>query len=99
MMLLFVLTSFLGFEIHKAVGTSVFIMTFTALIGGASHFSIGGMPDTFCLVACVIFTLIWARIASVIANKASEKLLCRPAGVIMVLPSVVVLYINYFKVG
>lgn len=99
MMLLFVLTSFLGFEIHKAVGTSVFIMTFTALIGGASHFSIGGMPDTFCLVACVIFTLIWARIASVIANKASEKVLCRSAGVIMVLTSVVVLYINYFKVG
>lgn len=29
MMLLFVLTSFLGYEMHMAVGTSVFIMAFT----------------------------------------------------------------------
>lgn len=91
MMLLFVLTSFLGYEIHMAVGTSVFIMAFTALIGGASHIYIGGVPDIFCLISCVIFTLIWARIASVIANKASEKTLSRIAGVIMVITSMVVL--------
>ena len=95
MMLLFVLTSILGYEIHKAVGTSVFIMCFTALIGGASHFSIGGKPDIMCLILCIIFTFIWARIASVIANRVSEKVLCRAAGVIMVLTSVVVLLVNY----
>lgn len=96
MMLLFVLTSFLGYEIHMAVGTSVFIMAFTALIGGSSHFYIGGIPDIFCLIACVIFTLIFARIASIIANKAPEKTLCRIAGIIMVITSVVVLYFNFF---
>lgn len=96
MMLLFVLTSFLGYEIHMAVGTSVFIMAFTAFIGGASHFYIGGVPDVFCLIACIIFTLIWARIASVIANKAPEKTLSRIAGVIMVVTSVVVLGSNFF---
>ena len=32
MMLLFVLTSFLGYEMHMAVGTSVFIMAFTAVL-------------------------------------------------------------------
>lgn len=95
MMLLFVLTTFLGYEMHMAVGTSVFIMAFTALIGGASHFYIGGMPDVLCLVACVIFTLIWARIAAVIANKAPEKVLCRIAGVIMVCTSVIVLFFNF----
>lgn len=94
MMLLFVLTSFLGYEIHMAVGTSVFIMAFTALIGGASHIYLGGIPDIFCLVCCIIFTLIWARIASVIANKAPEKTLSRIAGVIMVVTSVVVLGFN-----
>ncbi len=36
MMLLFALTSFLGYEMHIAVGTSVFIMAFTALIGEIS---------------------------------------------------------------
>ena len=95
MMLLFVLTSFLGYEIHKAVGTSVFIMSFTALIGGISHFTISGKPDIFCLILCVVFTLIWARIASVIANKASEKTLCRSAGVVMFLTSCIVLFMNY----
>ena len=34
MMMLFVLTTFLGYQMHMAVGTSVFIMTFTALTGG-----------------------------------------------------------------
>lgn len=33
MMMLFVLTTFLGYSLHMAVGTSVFIMAFTALTG------------------------------------------------------------------
>ena len=45
MMLLFVLTGVLGYELKMAVGTSVFIMTFTALTGAISHFAIGGKPD------------------------------------------------------
>ena len=45
MMMLLALTSVLGYELKTAVGTSVFIMTFTAFTGAASHFAIGGMPD------------------------------------------------------
>ena len=60
MMMLFVLTSFLGYELHMAVGTSVFLMVFTAFTGGISHFAIGGKPDMLCLVCCVVFTLLWA---------------------------------------
>lgn len=44
-MLLLVLTSVLGYELKTAVGTSVFIMTFTALTGAVSHFYIGGKPN------------------------------------------------------
>ena len=95
MMLLFVLTTFLGYEMHLAVGTSVLIMTFTALIGGSSHIVIGGMPDVLCLVLCIVFTLIWARIASQIANKVSEKVLCRIAGAVMFTSSLVVIVMNY----
>ena len=51
MMMLLLLTSVLGYELKTAVGTSVFIMTFTALTGAVSHFAIGGAPDLFCLVA------------------------------------------------
>ena len=47
MMMLLILTSVLGYELKTAVGTSVFIMTFTALTGAVSHFMIGGTPDWF----------------------------------------------------
>ena len=90
-MMLFVLTSFLGYEMHMAVGTSVFIMSFTALTGGISHFALGGIPDITSLILCVIFTLIWARIASRIANKADAKTLNRVVGVVMVATSVIIL--------
>ena len=95
MMLLLVLTSFLGYPTHLAVGTSVFIMAFTALTGGVSHFVIGGMPDLLCLTLCVVFTLLWARIAAKIANKSNEKTLNRVVGVVMIATSIVVLAVNY----
>ena len=37
MMMLLILTSVLDYELKTAVGTSVFIMTFTALTGAVSH--------------------------------------------------------------
>ena len=42
MMMLLILTSVLGYELKTAVGTSVFIMTFTAFTGAVSHFAIAG---------------------------------------------------------
>lgn len=95
MMLLLVLTSFLGYEMHMAVGTSVFIMTFTALTGSVSHFAMGDFPDLACLGLCVLFTLIWARIAAMIANKANAKTLNRVVGVVMIATSAVILFVNY----
>ena len=97
MIMLFVLTSFLGYPMHMAVGTSVFIMAFTALTGGISHFVIGGMPDVLCMVLCVAFTLIWARIAAWIANKSDAKTLNRVVGIVMIGTSLVILAVNYFK--
>ena len=94
MMLLLVLTSFLGYPTHMAVGTSVFIMAFTALTGGISHFIIGGFPDTLCLILCVAFTLLWARIAAKIANKSNAKTLNRVVGVVMIVTSIVILAVN-----
>ena len=95
MMLLLVLTSFLGYPMHLAVGTSVFIMAFTALTGGVSHFIIGGVPDVLCLVVCVVFTLLWARIAAKIANKSNAKTLNRVVGIVMIATSIVILVVNY----
>lgn len=91
MMMLLILTSVLGYELKTAVGTSVFIMTFTAFTGALSHFAIGGIPDLVTWILCIIFTLMWARVAAVFANAATPKTLNRITGVILVVLGVVVM--------
>lgn len=95
MMMLLLLTSILGYELKTAVGTSVFIMTFTALTGAVSHFVIGGMPDLLCLLFCVLSTLLWARIAAKFANKASAVTLNRATGVVLAVLGIAILAVNY----
>ena len=95
MMMLLILTSVLGYELKTAVGTSVFIMAFTAFTGAASHFAIGGMPDIWCLVFCVLSTLLWARIAARFANKASAITLNRATGAVLTVLGAAILAVNY----
>lgn len=97
MMMLLILTSVLGYELKTAVGTSVFIMTFTAFTGAASHFVIGGAPDLWCLLVCVASTLLWARIAAKFANKAAPATLNRATGVVLAVLGVAILGVNYLK--
>lgn len=96
MMMLLILTSVLGYELKTAVGTSVFIMAFTAFTGSVSHFAIGGMPDIWCLVFCVCSTLLWARIAARFANKASAVTLNRATGIVLVVLGIAVLGVKFF---
>ncbi len=95
MMMLLILTSVLGYELKTAVGTSVFIMAFTAFTGAVSHFTIGGMPDLWCLVFCIVSTLLWARIAARFANKASAITLNRATGVVLAVLGAAILVVNY----
>ena len=93
MMLLLVLTSVLGYELKTAVGTSVFIMAFTAFTGALSHFYIGGAPDVPIMIACMLSTLIFARLGAKWANSANVKLLNRVTGVLLcVLGGVMLLF-------
>ena len=94
MMMLLVLTSVLGYELKTAVGTSVFIMAFTALTGAVSHFAIGGVPDLTVLVLCVIFTLLFAQLGARMANHAEPKTLNRVVGVILVILGGAILLVN-----
>ena len=95
MMMLLLLTGVLGYELKTAVGTSVFIMTFTAFTGAVSHFIIGGMPDIKCLIFCIASTLLWARIAALFANKASAATLNRATGVVLSVLGAAILAVNY----
>jgi len=42
------------------------------------------------LLLCIAFTLLWARIAAVFANKASAKTLNRATGIVLVILGIVV---------
>ena len=95
MMMLLILTSVMGYELKTAVGTSVFIMAFTALTGSVSHFAIGGAPDWWTLILCVAFTLLFARLAAKFANKAKPATLTRATGVVLVVLGVVILGVNF----
>ena len=96
MMLLLILTSVLGYELKTAVGTSVFIMTFTALTGAGSHFIIGGIPNLKILFLCIVFTLVGARVAAKFANKASAKVLNRTLGIVLTVLGLFMIVIEMF---
>lgn len=98
MMMLLVLVSVLGYELKTAVGTSVFIMAFTALTGAVSHFAVGGgITDYSILIMCMLFTLIGAAITSKFANKASEENMNRALGFGLAALGIAMIIINFIK--
>ena len=80
MMMLLILTSVLGYELKTAVGTSVFIMTFTALTGAVRSARGGNRSPVR-----------WARIAAKFANKAEPKTLNRATGLVLVILGIVIM--------
>ena len=84
-MMLLLLISVMGYELKTAVGTSVFIMTFTALTGAIGHFAIDGGLQEFwiMLVTCIVSTLVFAQIASAIANRIKHKYLNLVVGILL----------------
>ena len=92
--MLAVLTMLLGYGLKRAVGTSVFIMTFTAFVGATTHIIIGGtlwLP----LIVASIFALIGANLASIYANKINEKRLNQIIGVFLVLYGTALVLVYY----
>lgn len=96
MMMLIILTSILGYNLKTAVGTSVFIMSFTAFTGAASHIIIGGFGDNIAFLTCIITTLLGAWIASKFANKATQEKLNRVTGVVLVILGLLMIGIKFF---
>lgn len=109
MMLLLVLTVFLGFDMHKAVGTSVFVMTFSALVGSAFHIVYDGLLTSaskysfdstayYLLILCSIFTLIFSLIGAKIANKLNPGMLSFISGIMLVCLAVTVFILQFTTV-
>ncbi len=84
MNMLIALTIFMGYSLKKAVGTSVFIMTFTALLGAITHFTVSKVASWPVLILCIIFTAIGAVWSSRYANRTDSVKVNRITGIVMV---------------
>ncbi|MFI3228929.1 MAG: sulfite exporter TauE/SafE family protein [Bacillota bacterium] len=95
MMMLLVLTSVMHYDLKKAVGTSVMIMTLTALSGALAHFAIDGAPDWGILAVCVASTLVAAQISAIIANKSKPKTLSYVTGAVLIILGIIMIIFNF----
>lgn len=96
MMMLLILTGVLGYELKTAIGTSVFIMTFTALTGAVSHFTLRGeIVHPEYLIVCALSTLIFAQIAAKIANRSTPQKLNLATGLLLTLLGISIIVVTY----
>lgn len=85
MMMLIILTALLRYDLKTAVGTSVFVMSFTAFTGAATHFVVGGVYSWELLMLCVVLTCVFAQLASLFANRSGEILQKRVTGAVLMM--------------
>ena len=86
MMMLVVFTAFLGMELKTAVGTSTFIMTFTALIASVSHIIIHPaivLERWDALIICIITATVFSKASAVFANRVKARTLGLTVGAIL----------------
>lgn len=95
-MMLLLLTKVLNYPLKTAVGTSVFIMSFTALFGATSHFVLDStVPNIAVLSICIISTLIFALIGANIANKVKPNILNRVTGTVLAVLGVFMVIVTF----
>lgn len=89
--MLIALTMFLGYRIHKAVGTSILIMIFIAFFGAVAHYIY--MPFSFFDVVIGSAGGIYgALVSSRIANKMDEESLNKVAGIAILIIGVILIF-------
>lgn len=99
MMMLVVFTAFLGYDLKTAVGTSTFIMTFTALIGFVAHSMINPaivLERWNVLIICIVVATTASLISARFANRVDNKTVGLTTGVILTILGACMIYLNYF---
>ncbi len=99
MMMLVVFTAFLGYELKTAVGTSTFIMTFTALIAFVSHTLIHPaivLERWNVLLICIVTATASSMISARFANRVSNRTVGLVTGVVLTVLGAAMIYLNYF---
>ena len=98
MMMLVVFTAFLGMELKTAVGTSTFIMTFTALIASVSHIVIHPaivLEKWGVLLLCMTIATVSSLISARFANSVSNRTVGLVTGAVLTVLGASMIALNY----
>ncbi len=99
MMMLVVFTAFLGMELKTAVGTSTFIMTFTALIASVSHILIHPaiiMEKWAVMLLCIVVATASSLVSARFANRVSSRTVGLATGAVLTVLGASMLLLTYW---
>jgi dolichol kinase len=99
MMMLVVFTAFLGMELKTAVGTSTFIMTFTALIASAAHMVIHPaivLEKWDVMLLCIVVATISSLVSARFANRVNNRTVGLVTGAVLTVLGGAMLILNYW---
>lgn len=100
MMMLVVFTAFLGMELKTAVGTSTFIMTFTALIASTSHILIHPaivMERWNVLLICIVVATVSSLVSAQFANRVKNRTVGLVTGAVLTVLGAAMLILNFWE--
>ena len=100
MMMLIVFTVFLGMELKTAVGTSTFIMTFTALIASVSHILIHPaimLEKWDVMLICIVVATAASLISARFANRVKNRTVGLVTGAVLTVLGAAMLILNYWN--
>ena len=100
MMMLIVFTAMLGYDRKTAVGTSTFIMTFTALIASVSHILIEPSILLECwdyLILSIVTATVFSMVSARFANKVNAKVVGYVTGAVLFILGITLVFLNYME--
>ena len=101
MMMLIVFTAFFGMELKTGVGTSTFIMTFTALIASVAHIMIHPaivFEKWDVMLLCIVVATASSLISAHFANRVKNRTVGLVTGVVLTILGASMIILNYFVV-
>ena len=101
MMMLIVFTAFLGMELKTAVGTSTFIMTFTALIASVSHILIHPaivLEKWDVMLLCIVVATAASLVSARFANRVKDRTVGLVTGAVLTVLGAAMLILHYWGI-
>ena len=97
MMMLIVFTAMLGYDRRTAVGTSTFIMTFTALIASVSHIAMEPAIVLECwdyLLLAIVVATVFSLVSARFANRVNARIVGLVTGGTLLILGLAMIFLN-----